>query len=81
MGHAVQCDGLVQQFVAGGPLNLQRQVVPGIIVGVAGNAGRDPTLADIIPDIPNVAAGYFALGAPDEAHPAEELIDIEFQRL
>ncbi len=56
-------------------------MVPGIVVRVAGNSGRNPVLIEVVPDIPFVAAGDAALMSPDEAEIVEELIDIKLHRL
>src|ERR1700688_389759 len=79
--NSVQRDRLVQQFVGRGPLSMDGQVVPGIIVRIARNAGGNPMLVNVVPDIPLVAASNSTLLTPDESQSIKELIEIELDRL
>src|SRR5229473_2993225 len=81
VGHSVESDGLVLELIAGSARNLNRQVIPGIVVGVTGNAGGNPFRVSIVPDGPVVPVSDAALVAPDKAHAVEELINVELQRL
>src|SRR5258708_2085416 len=56
-------------------------MVPGIVVGVAGNARRNPVLVLVVPNVPLVAACDAALVAKDETHTVEEQIDVKLQGL
>src|SRR6266849_5932107 len=80
-GHSVESDGLVLELIAGSARYLKGQVVPGIVVGVTGNAGGNPFRVSIVPDGPVVPVSDAALVAPDKAHTVEELINVELQRL
>lgn len=80
-GPAVQGDGLEQQLVRSGALHLDDDVVPRAAGRVAGNAGGQPPSADIVPDVPLVAAGETALMPPDKALSTGELIDVKLDGL
>ena len=80
-GLPIQRNGLIHQMIVRGPLYLDRQMVPGIVVRMTGNARRNPVGILSVPNIPLVSACDAALVAKNEAHAAEELIDIKLQRL
>src|SRR5258707_312302 len=77
----IQRDGLIHQVIVRGPLHLDRQMVPGTVVGMAGNARRSPALVLVVPNVPFVSARDAAFVAPDETHTTEELIDVKLQGL
>lgn len=56
-------------------------MVPGVVLWVARNAGRNPFLVDVVVDVPFVAAGDAALMSPDERFSEGELVDIELESL
>src|SRR5258706_6861101 len=79
--YAVESDGLVLELIAGSACNLKRQVIPGVVVWVAGNAGGNPFRVNVVPNLPLVPVSDETLVAPDEAHAVKELVDVELQRL
>src|SRR5438445_5601667 len=80
-GLTVEDNGLEQQMIVGCALHLDGQVIPGIIVGIAGDAGGMPLLSLVIPDVPLMAAGDTTFVSPDEGLAVHELIDIELESL
>ena len=60
---------------------MDRQVIPGIIHGIAGRAARHPFLVDVVPNIPFITARNSAFMSPDERLTIHELVDIKFKRL
>lgn len=81
---AVQSDGLEQQVPARSTRHLDYEMVPGIVLRIAGNSGRDPLFMNVVISVPLMAARDPALMPPDVAFPTcgpEELIDIELKRL
>src|SRR5215813_9237645 len=56
-------------------------MIPGVIVGITRNTRGNPRIIDIVPDIPFMSARHAALGAPNEAHPIEVLVNVEFEDL
>src|SRR5216684_6382097 len=74
-------DGLIHQVIVRCPLHFDRQMVPGTVAGVAGNARRGPAVVLVVPNVPFVSAGYAAFVAKDEAHTIEKLINVELQGL
>ncbi len=81
VGHAVQRNRLEYQFVGGGSLHLDHEVIPGVAYWIAGDTGRDPVLIHVIPGVPRVTASNAALMAPYKPVATEELVDVKFQRL
>src|SRR5581483_734786 len=68
-------------MIVGRALRLDRQMVPCIADGIAGNAGLIPVLAGVVPNVPLMATCGSALVAPDELFPADELVDIKLESL
>ena len=79
--HPVQGDGLIQQLITRCALYFDGEMVPRIVVGIAGDTGGGPMRTLVIPNVPLMAACNAALVPPNEAHAAEKLIHVEFQRL
>src|SRR5579864_4029264 len=63
------------------PRYLNDEVVPGVHVWIARNAGGNPSVIGIVPDVPFVAVLDTALVTPRESHAVKELVDIELKRL
>src|ERR1700680_1611233 len=78
-GDAVESNCLINQIVRGSPLELNREMVPGIVERVAGSFGRDPSAIDVVPYSPDLAVDHLALSAKHEAKVVEELTDVELQ--
>ena len=76
-GHPVELDGLIGKLIIRGAFDLDGEVVPLVVDGIAGNTSRNPFSAGVIPDIPFVARRDAALVAEDETHAIEKLIDVE----
>src|SRR5690348_1447622 len=51
-GHSIQGNRLKQQPVVRFSLYMYGHMIPGIVDGIAGNAGRHPPVVDVVPDIP-----------------------------
>src|SRR5436853_7517831 len=68
-------------MIVGRALHLDGQVIPGIVVGIAGDAGGMPLLSLVVPDVPLMAAGDTTFVSPDEGLAVHELIDIELESL
>jgi len=68
-------------MIVGSSLAPGCQVVPGIVVGIAGDACGMPLLSRVIPDVPFMAAADTTFVAPDEGLAVHELVDIEFESL
>ena len=80
-GLPIESDGFEEQTAARRPLDLEHNMIPAIIVRVAGNSGRHPLLVHVVISIPLVPAGNAALVTPDERLPTNKLVDVEFQSL
>src|SRR4029077_4913154 len=64
-----------------GSLHLNREVIPRILIRVAGNTGWHPLCVDVVPDIPFVSTRNPALVSPRKAHTVEELVYVELKSL
>jgi hypothetical protein len=53
---SIEHDRLINQIVIRSSLHLDRQMIPGIVVRVAGNSRRHPARILVIPNIPFVPA-------------------------
>src|SRR5438105_13049074 len=62
-------------------LRLDGEMVPCLIVGIAGNARGMPLLPLVVPDIPLMPPGNSALMPPDIRLTIHELVDVKLQRL
>ena len=51
-GHPIEADGLIHQIVVRGPLHLDRKMIPGIVVRVAGDTGVVPSAHSDCPKRP-----------------------------
>jgi len=80
-GLAVQRNRPVQQLVVGRARDLNDEVVPGIHVWIARNAGGNPSVIGIVPDVPFMAVLDTALVTPRESHAVKELVHIKLKRL
>src|SRR4029077_9879330 len=56
-------------------------MVPGVVYGITGNASRDPSRVNVVPNIPLVSTHNAALIAPYQAEPIEVHADVELQDL
>src|SRR4029077_3391125 len=56
-------------------------MVPRVVYRIAGNAGREPFLPLIVPNIPFVPARNAAFMSPDKGLAVDKLVDVELQRL
>jgi len=78
---AVERNGLEKQLVTRCPFDLNDKMVPGVVHGIAWNAGGYPLLVHVIVGVPFVTAGDPAFMPPNERLSARELINIELKRL
>ena len=78
---SIQSDGLVQEASVRRSLHLDYNMIPGIVLRVAGSTSRHPFLIHIVIYVPLVSASNSALVSPNEALPLGELIDIKFKSL
>src|ERR1700722_3549537 len=78
---SVERDRLEQELIVGGALDLNNEMVPGVCYGIAGDTGWVPGPSGIVPDVPLIATGDAAFMSPNVGVAANELVDIEFQRL
>src|SRR5258708_39987878 len=81
VGYSVQSDGLIQQIVVRCPLYVDRQMIPGVVLRLARNAGGRPLLVLVVIDVPFVPVRNTAFVAKDETLVVKELVDIKLQRL
>jgi hypothetical protein len=84
MGHPIQGDRLEHQLVVRISLRLNYEVIPRVVLGIAGDSRRYPLLVDIVVRIPFVATRDAAFVTPDESlsiFGAGELINIELEGL
>src|SRR5579862_2798528 len=81
MSLAVKGNGLIQQLVVRSSLHLDCEMVPRIVVRMAGYAGRSPVRRLVIPYVPFIPARDPTLMTPNEPHAAEELVHVKLQRL
>lgn len=80
-GLAVQRDGLEQQMIVRCSLNLNQQVVPGVVDGIAGDSCWAPLLSGVVPNMPLMSASDSALVSPDKRLTVNKLIDVELEGL
>src|SRR4051812_36313349 len=81
VGLSIERDRLIKQLVVGRSLHLQDKVIPGVVVRIAGDPGRNPMGISIVPNVPLIAASYTTFVSPDEPHAVEKLIEVKLQSL
>ena len=77
----IERDRLVRHVVIRSTLHFDRDVIPGVAVWVTGNSRLHPFRVLVITNVPLIPGGNAAFVAKNKSHSAEELVNVELERL
>ena len=70
-----------EQLILIGSLHLNNDVIPRVVIWIAGDVSGNPCLVLIVPDVPFVTPSDATFMSPDVGFPIHELVNVKLQRL